>query len=118
MRCKQHTHTPQTHTFFKPLLIVTSLDYNNDLLLSHNSSLIIFWEESYYHSIPTTKVLPSSVDDRAFKNQFELYENEVFMYKFHKRRGPFHPIIQKQSKEENVSASFFASTNMSLCFNF
>ncbi len=88
-------------------MIVTSLDYNNDLLLSHNSSLIILWKESYYHSILTTRVLPPSIDDRAFKNQFELYENEVFMYKFHKRRDPFHPIIQKQSKEENLSASFF-----------
>jgi hypothetical protein len=42
------------------------------------------------------------VDDRAFKNQFELYEKEVFMYKFHKRREPFFPIIQKESKKENA----------------
>ncbi len=99
MRCKQHTHTPETHTFLKLLLIVTSLAYNNDLLLSHNYSLIILLKESYYHSKLTTKVLPPSLDDRAFRNQLELYEKEVFMYKFHKRRHPFLPIIQKESKK-------------------
>jgi hypothetical protein len=40
------------------------------------------------------------------------------MYKFHKRREPFFPIIQKESKKENAWSFFLVRQTCPSCFCF